>query len=165
MKDKPDNITILNNFQFKKIRTILRAWEDLHETVVEDIKKAQAIFGRRWYATDNLMDDLCFPAMLLIDKACPPGLMIEQVEQRSDEVEEKIKELDHISIDDVDRLIKWPFVVEGKIHIYICVWHKLAKNEIEDHKCDAQLGIESSSYPDIEELLGIWKVWRDFIGY
>ena len=52
------------------------------------------------------MDELYFPAMVLIDKACPQGLMIEQVEQRRDEVEEKIKELDHVSIDDVDRLIK-----------------------------------------------------------
>ena len=50
--------------------------------------------------------ELSFPTMVLIDKACPQGLMIEQVEQRRDEVEEKIKELDHVSIDDVDRLIK-----------------------------------------------------------
>ena len=106
MKDKPDNITILRNFQLKKIRTILRAWEDLDETVAEAIKKAQAICGRRWYAVDNLMDVLCFPAMVLIDKACPPGLMIEQVEQQRDEAEEKIKGLDHISIDDMDRLSK-----------------------------------------------------------
>ena len=111
------------------------------------------------------MDELSFPAMVLIDKACPPGLMIERVEQRRDEAKEKIKELDHVGIDDVDRLIKQPFVVEGKIHIYIHFWHKLAKNEIEDHKCNAQLGIESASYPNIEELLRIWKIWRDFLGY
>ena len=102
MKDKPDNITILTNFQFKKIRTILRAWDDLDETVAEAIKKAHAIYSRRWYATDNLMDELYFPAMVLIDKACPPGLTIKQVEQRRDEVKEKIKELDHVIIDDVD---------------------------------------------------------------
>ena len=83
--------------------------------------------------------------------------MIEQVEQQRGEAEEKIKELDHISIDDLDRLIKWPFAVEGKIHIYIHVWHKLSKNEIEDHKCNVQLCIESTSYPAIEDLLGIWK--------
>ena len=106
MKDKIDNITILTNFQFKKIRTILRAWEDLDEMVIEAIKKAQAICSRRWYAIDNLMDELSFPAMVLVDKPCPVGLMIEQVEQRRDEVEEKIKELDHVSIDDVDQLIK-----------------------------------------------------------
>ena len=133
--------------------------------VSEAIKKAQAICGRIWYAADNLMDALCFPAMVLIDKACPPGLIIEQVEQRRDEAEEKIKGLDHVCIDDVDWLIKLPFAVEGKIHIYICFWHNLAKNEIEDHKCNAQLGIEFASYPDIEELLGIWKIWRDFLGY
>ena len=63
------------------------------------------------------MDELSFPAMVLIDKAFPRGLMIEQVEQRRDQVEEKIKELDHVSIDDVDRLIKWPIAVEGKIRI------------------------------------------------
>ena len=123
--------------------------------VVEAIKKAQTICSRRWYAADNLMDELSFPAMVLIDKASPPGLMIEQVEQRRDEVEEKIKELDHVSIDDVDWLIKRTFVVEGKIHIYIHFWHKLDKNEIEDHKCNAQLDIESTSYPDIEEFLHI----------
>ena len=55
--------------------------------------------------------------------------------------------------------------MEGKIHIYIRFWHKLAKNEIEDHKCNAQLGIESANYPDIEELLHIWKIWRDFMGF
>ena len=72
MKDKLDNVTIFTNFQFNKIRTILRAWEDLDEMVVEAIKKAQAICSRRWYATDSLMDELFFPAMVLIDKACPP---------------------------------------------------------------------------------------------
>ena len=101
------------------------------------------------------MDELSFPAMVLIEKACPPGLMIEQVEQRRDEKLEKIKKLDHVSIHDVDWLIKRPFAVEGKIHIYIRFWHKLAKNEIEDHNCNAQLGIESTSYPDIEELMRI----------
>ena len=46
--------------------------------------------------------------MVLIEKACPPGLMIKQVEQRRDEEEEKIKKLDHVSIHDVDWLIKRP---------------------------------------------------------
>ena len=81
MKDKPDNVTFLTNFQFKKVRTILRASEDLYETIVEAIKKAQAICSRRLYASDNIMDELSFPAMVLIEKACPPGIMIEQVEQ------------------------------------------------------------------------------------
>ena len=106
IKDKLDNVTFLTNFQFKKVRNILRAWEDLDETIAESIKKAQAICSRRWYAADNIMDEFSFPAMLLIEKACPPGLMIEQMEQRRDEEEEKIKKLDHVSIHDVDRLIK-----------------------------------------------------------
>ena len=62
------------------------------------------------------------------------------------------------------RLIKQPFVVEGKNHIYIRVWHMLAKNEIEYHKCNAYIGIESASYPDIEEFLCMWRIWRDFLG-
>ena len=102
--------------------------------------------------------------MALIEKECPPGLMIEQVEKRRDEHEENIKKLDHISIHDVEQLIKQPFAVQGKIHVYIRVWNKLAKNEVEDYKCNAQLGIESTTYPDIEELLRIWGVWKDFLG-
>ena len=66
------------------------AWEDLNETIGEAIKKAQAIYGRRWYAADNLMDTLCFPVMDIIEKACPPKLVIEQVEQRKGETEDKI---------------------------------------------------------------------------
>ena len=81
MKDKPDNVTFLTNFQFKKVRTILGAWEDLDETIVEAIKEAQAICNRRWYAVDKIMDELSFLAMVLIEKPCPQGLMIEQVEQ------------------------------------------------------------------------------------
>ena len=61
MKDKPKNITILSSFQMKKVRIILRAWEDLNEIIGEAINKVQGICGRRWYATDNLMDTLCFP--------------------------------------------------------------------------------------------------------
>ena len=49
MKDKLDNVTFLTNFQFKKVKTILRAWEDLDETIVEAIKKAQAICSRKHY--------------------------------------------------------------------------------------------------------------------
>ena len=55
----------------------------------------------------------------------------------------------------MDQLIKQPLAIEGKSHIYICIWHKLAKNEIEDHKCDAQLGLESANYPNLDELLEI----------
>ena len=134
MNDKPDNVTFLTNFQLKRIRVILRVWEDLDETVFEAIKKAQEIYNKIWYAFDNIMDELSFPAMVLIEKACPPGLMIGQVEQRWDEGEEKIKKLDHIIIHDVDQLTIQPFAVERKIHIFIRLWHKLDKNEIEDCK-------------------------------
>ena len=89
------------------------------------------------------MIDLYFPTMVLIEKYCPPELVIEQVEQRMDEEEDKIKGLDFISIHDLERLIKQPFVMEGKIHIFIRLWHKLVKNELEDCRCNAQVGIES----------------------
>ena len=130
MKDNPDNVTFLTNFQLKGISIILRPWEDLDETVAKAIKKAHAICNKRWYAVDNIMDELYFLAMVLIEKACPPGLMIEKVEQQRDEREEKIKKLDHVSIHDVYQLIRHPFSMERKIHIYIRFWHKLAKNEI-----------------------------------
>ena len=52
------------------------------------------------------MDELSFPTMVLIEKACPLVLMIEQVEQRRDEEEENIKNIYHVSIHDVYRLIK-----------------------------------------------------------
>ena len=81
MKDKLDNVTFLTNLQLKNIRIILRSWEDLDETVDEAIKKAQAVCSKRWYAVDNIMDDFSFPAIVLIEKACPLGLMIEKVEQ------------------------------------------------------------------------------------
>ena len=165
MKDKPDNVTFLTNFQLKRIRVILGAWEDLDETVAEAINKAQVICSKIWYAVDNIMDELSIRTMMLIEKACPPGMMIEQVEKLRDEGEDKIKKLDHVSIHDVDHLIRQPFAVEKKINIYIQFWHKMDKNDIEDHKCNARLGIEFASYPDIEELLRIWKMWRDFLGY
>ena len=91
--------------------------------------------------------------------------MIEQVEHWWNEARKKIQGLDHITIQDVDQLIRQPLSIEGKIHIYIRIWHKLAKNEMENYKCDVQLGFESANYPNIEELLGIWSRWRDFLGY
>ena len=80
--------------------------------------------------------------------------MIEQVECRRDEVKEKFQEVDHITIEDVDQLIRQPLAIEGKIHIYNRIWHKLAKNEMENYKCDVQLGFKSANYPNLEELLG-----------
>ena len=77
MKDKLDNVTLLTNFQLKRIMTILRAWEDLDETIAEAIKKAHSICSKIWYAVENIMDELSFLAMVLIEKACPPGLVIE----------------------------------------------------------------------------------------
>ena len=81
MKDKPENITLLTNFQFKRARTILRSWEYLDDTVAKAIKKSHAIYDRRWYVVDNIMTDLSFPTMVLIRKACPSGLMIKQFEK------------------------------------------------------------------------------------
>ena len=119
MKNNPENITFLTKLQLKKVRAILRTWEDLEETVGESIKRAQAICCRRLYVVDNIMIDLSFPTMVLIEKACPPRLVIEQVEQRRDEEHEKIKGLDCISIHDLERLIKQPLIMEGNIHIFI----------------------------------------------
>ena len=61
MKDKPDNFTFLTNFRIKKVKIILRAWEDLDETIAEAIKKAQAICNKIWYVANNIMDELSFP--------------------------------------------------------------------------------------------------------
>ena len=65
----------------------------------------------------------------------------------------------------MDQLIRQPLAIEGKIHIYIRIWHKLAKSEMKNYKSDAQLGFESANYPNIMELLGIWNRWWNFLGY
>ena len=111
------------------------------------------------------METLLFPTVDLIENTCPPRLKIEQVERRRDDAREKIQGLDHITIEDMDQLIKQQLAIEGKVHIYIRIWNKLAKNEMENYKCDAQLGFESANYLNIDELLGIWNRWRDFLGY
>ena len=98
MKERHDNITLLTPFHFKRVRTILRAWEDLDYTVVDTIKKAQSICDKRWYEFYNIMTKLSFPTMVLIEKVFPLALMIKQVEKRRDDQEEKIKELYHIII-------------------------------------------------------------------
>ena len=95
--------------------------------VEETIKKAQAMCGRRWYVVDSIMEAFIFPTVNLIENACPPKLMIEQVERQRDEAREKIQGLNHITIEDVDRLIRQSLAIEGKVHIYIRIWHKLAK--------------------------------------
>ena len=91
--------------------------------------------------------------------------MIKQDEHQRDEAKEKIHGFDHITIEDMDQLMRQPLDIEGKIHIYNFIWHKFAKNEMENYKCDSQLGLESANYPNIDELLGIWNIWRDFLGY
>ena len=68
----------------------MRAWLELNEMIEETIHKEHAMCGRRWYATDNIMETLHFPTMELIENACPPKLMIEQVERRCHEAKEKI---------------------------------------------------------------------------
>ena len=86
--------------------------------MVEDtIKKAQGICGRRWYVVDSIMETLHFPIVDLIENAFPPKVMIEQVEHWWAEEKDKIQGLDHITIEDVDRLIRKPLSIEGKIHI------------------------------------------------
>ena len=127
MKDKLENIIILSRFQLKKVRTILHSWLDLNDMVEETIKKAQAMCGRRWYAVDSIMETLIFPIVDLIENACPPKLMVEQVDRQRDEAREKIQGLNHITIEDVDHLIRQSLAIEGKVHVYIRIWHKLAK--------------------------------------
>ena len=77
----------------------------------------------------------------------------------------KIQGLYHISIEDMDQLIRQPLAIKGKIYIFVYIWHRLAKNEMENFKCDAQFGFESTNYPNIDELLGIWTRWREFVGH
>ena len=115
--------------------------------------------GRRRYVVDSIMEALLFPTIDLIENACPPKLMVEQVDRRRDEAREKIQGLNHITIEDVDHLIRQSLAIEGKVHIYIRIWHKLPKNKMENYKCDAQLGFESANYPNIEKFLWIWNRW------
>ena len=103
--------------------------------------------------------------MDFIENACPPKLMIEQVKRRCDKAKENIQGLDHINIEGVDQLITQTLVIEGKIHIFIRIWHKLAKNKMENFKCDGQLGFESANYPNIDELLEIWTRWWEFLAH
>ena len=133
----------------------------MNEMIEESIQKAHAICRRRWYAFDSIMEILHFHTMDLVENACPPKLMIEQVECRCEEAKEKIKGLDHISIRDVDQLIRWPLTMQGKIHIFILLCHKLAKNEMENFRGDVQLGFESTNYPNIDELLQSWMPSRN----
>ena len=165
MNDKPKKIIILSSFQLKKVRTIIHSWIDLNEMVEYTIKKEQGTCGRMLYVFYSIMDTFLFPTVELIENACPPRLMIEQVERRQDQAKEKIQGLDHLTIEDVDQLIRQPLSIKGNIQIYNRIWHKLSKNEMENYKCDAQLGLETANYPNIEELLVIWNRWRDFLGY
>ena len=165
MKDKLENIILLSNFQLKKVRTVLRAWFDLNEIIEYSMKKAQEICRRRWYAVYNIMEMLHFPTMELIENPFPLNLMIEQVQRRCEESKENIKELDHIRIGDADQLRRKPFTMQENIHIFILLWHKLAKNEMENFRSNIQLGFEFVNYPNIEELLEIWNKWRYFLGY
>ena len=126
-KDKPENIIILSSFQLKRVRVVLLAWLDLNEMIDETIKKAQVVCARRWYVVDSIMDALFFPIVNLIENACPPKSMIDQVEHRRDEAREKIQGLNHITIEDLDCVIRQSLAIEGKVHIYIRIWHKLAK--------------------------------------
>ena len=103
--------------------------------------------------------------MDLIENACLPNLMIEQVEHRCDKAKEKMYGLVDISIEDMDQLVRQPFSIEGEIHIFICIWHKLSKNDIENFKCYAQLGFGTTNYPNIDELFEIWARWKEFLGY
>ena len=43
IKDQLEDITILINFQLKKVRAVLRAWIDLNEMITDTIQKARAI--------------------------------------------------------------------------------------------------------------------------
>ena len=165
MKYMTEGITILNSFQLKKVRTVLHAWLDLNEIIEDTIQKSQAICGRIWYVVDSIMEILHFHTMELIKNACPLKLMIKQVECRSEEAQEKIQGLNHINIGDVDQFIRQLLNMQGKIHIFIYLWHKLAKNEMEKYRCDIQLGFESPNYPNIDKLLEIWNRWQDFLGY
>ena len=65
----------------------------------------------------------------------------------------------------MDRLIRQPLAVERKIHIFVRIWERMAKNKMENFKCDTQLAFESANYPNIDELLGIWTRWREFLSH
>ena len=125
MKDRLENITILSSFQLNKVIIVLHAWLDLNEMIDDTIKKAQAICGRIWYVVDNIMEILHFPNADLIENACPPKLMIEQVERQCDENKDNIQELDHYSIEDVDQSIRKPLAIEGKIRIFVRILENL----------------------------------------
>jgi hypothetical protein len=58
--------------------------------------------------------------MDLIEKACPPKLMIEEVDSRCVQVKEQIQQLEHIQISEVDKFVKQPVSLEYKIHLFLC---------------------------------------------
>ena len=91
IKDKQQDMPIMDKLWAKKTKVTIETWEGICDTVDSTTHEGQAACKGRWTTSDILLDFLNLPMLAPINQAVPPKLKLEEIEQTFTAVKEKIQ--------------------------------------------------------------------------
>ena len=81
IKDKPEDVPILDKIKLRRIKISLESWENVKESVESTIRDGHIACKKIWFASKNPLSFMDLRLMDPIQDALPPKIMVEQVER------------------------------------------------------------------------------------
>ena len=106
IKERPDDLPILNKPKLKKIEVTIETWESICDVVESIINYGQVACKRRWFALEIPLAYLYVPLLDPIDEAMPTKLKLEQIENDFAKVKEQKLEITQLTMDEIKQWIE-----------------------------------------------------------
>ena len=153
MKERPEDLPILDKHKLKKIEVIIETWEGICDLVESIIRDGQAACRKRWNASETVLGYLDLALLDPIEHAMPPKLKLEQIEREFAEVKEQIMQMTQLTVEEMRHWIETPLASLMRIELFLKEWEKIKKKEITSLSCKAQLYLETAQFNDIQDLM------------
>ena len=164
IRDKPQDMPIMDNLRAKKTEVTIETWEGIYYTVDSIIHEGQATCKRRQRASDGLLGFLKLPMLAPINQAVSPKLKLEKIEQTFTAVKEQDQGVTQITLQEITSSIEILSSTMVKIQVYLGEWKKVQKREITSQILRAEVHIEQAKYQDIDFLMDLDAKWCSAVG-
>ena len=93
IKERPDDMPILDKLKLKKTEVTIGFWESIYDVVESIIRDGHVAWKCRWTDFETLLSFLELPSLYPIDQVLPPELKLEEIERTFTAAKEWIHEV------------------------------------------------------------------------
>ena len=79
IKERPEDVTILDKIKLRRIKISLEYWENVCESLYSTIQDGKVSYNKRWFSSENVLSFLYLPLMDPIEYVIPLKVKLEQI--------------------------------------------------------------------------------------